>query len=208
MADEASNIKASLAVLLREKRKSLRLSQKEAAIRIGCAQSNIARLERASNLASIDLLVRALLALGLGRSDIARAVEGQETGTQMTMTGTDYVKILQDDNGLLSKFNLEWAQPGQVSMFAPWLVPASGAMWRVRHRLSDNRPNANVDWLLLQPVAGHLDKAAWLNAFKMSKDDLLLRIQTKFPDAVATPDQEIKVPFEGMSTLYWLLELL
>jgi len=55
---------------VREKRRVRRMSQKELAKRIGSTQPRIARLEQAD--ASLEMLIRALFALGADRKEIGR----------------------------------------------------------------------------------------------------------------------------------------
>ncbi|MBI4820316.1 MAG: helix-turn-helix transcriptional regulator [Deltaproteobacteria bacterium] len=205
-------MKRSLSVLVKNRRRSLGLSQGEAASIIGCSQSNVARLEREDDATSIDLLVRALLKLGLDRLEIAHCIAGTSifgiAGQEARMTGREFVEAVHEDRKLRSRYTFEWARDREISMFSPWLVANSGARWRVRHRLRDNHPDAKVDWLLVQPIAGHVDDTAWMTAFGCSKDALEARIQSEFPDASATGRQEIKIPFLDLSTLRRLLKLL
>ena len=63
-------IKARLAREVRKRRKAKRLSQASLAERVSTTQSRIARIEAAE--ASIEMLIRSLLALGESRSRIAR----------------------------------------------------------------------------------------------------------------------------------------
>jgi ribosome-binding protein aMBF1 (putative translation factor) len=63
-------MRVRLAEKVREKRRSRRMSQKELAKRIGSTQPRIARLEQAD--ASIEMLIRALFALGSDRREIGR----------------------------------------------------------------------------------------------------------------------------------------
>jgi DNA-binding XRE family transcriptional regulator len=62
-----------LVKLVRERRKGLGLSQGEVAKRIGSDQSRIAKLEQGD--ASLDLIVRALFALGVSADEVAKAIE-------------------------------------------------------------------------------------------------------------------------------------
>lgn len=80
-AKEAAFIEVKLALTdrFRDLRQRLRLSQSAAAERIGSSQSRVAKLEAGDASVSLDLLVRALLALGetprgLGRV-LARAAK-------------------------------------------------------------------------------------------------------------------------------------
>jgi transcriptional regulator with XRE-family HTH domain len=61
-----------LAERVREKRLAQRITQRELAERIGSTQPRVARLEQAD--ASIEMLMRALLALGANRKEIGKLV--------------------------------------------------------------------------------------------------------------------------------------
>jgi len=63
-------MRVRLAGRVREKRRVRRMSQKELAKRIGSTQPRIARLEQAD--ASLEMLIRALFALGADRKEIGR----------------------------------------------------------------------------------------------------------------------------------------
>jgi transcriptional regulator with XRE-family HTH domain len=58
----------SLAALLTKRRKSLGYTQTELADLIGSSQSRVAKMEAGDPSVSIDLLIRALLALGANHS--------------------------------------------------------------------------------------------------------------------------------------------
>ena len=60
---------------LRECRTEQALSQTELARRIGSSQSRVAEMEASDSTVSLDLLVRALLAAGATRQDIALAID-------------------------------------------------------------------------------------------------------------------------------------
>ena len=70
--DEAAivEMRIRLAARVREKRQARRITQKELARRIRSTQPRVARLERAD--ANMELLIRALFALGLDRKAIGR----------------------------------------------------------------------------------------------------------------------------------------
>lgn len=59
---------------VRRRRTLLGLSQAAMAKRLGSSQSRVAKMESADPSVSLDLLLRALLALGATRRDIARAI--------------------------------------------------------------------------------------------------------------------------------------
>jgi ribosome-binding protein aMBF1 (putative translation factor) len=59
---------------VRRRRTRLGLSQSIVAKRLGSSQSRVAKMEAADPSVSLDLLLRALLALGATRREIARAI--------------------------------------------------------------------------------------------------------------------------------------
>jgi DNA-binding XRE family transcriptional regulator len=67
-------IKLALAKQVRAIRAELGLTQSQAAKRLGSSQSRVAKLEAPDGSVSLDLLVRALFALGATRKDVARAI--------------------------------------------------------------------------------------------------------------------------------------
>ncbi len=67
-------MKLALAKKLRARRQSRKLTQHDAAKRIGSSQSRIAKMEVADRSVSLDLLVRSLLSLGASRQDIANTI--------------------------------------------------------------------------------------------------------------------------------------
>ena len=68
-------MKEALAQHLRERRVRLRLTQTGLARRLKTSQARISRIEAADRTVSLDLLVRAVLATGAKRREIARAIE-------------------------------------------------------------------------------------------------------------------------------------
>jgi DNA-binding XRE family transcriptional regulator len=64
----------SLAALLTKRRKSLGYTQTEVADLIGSSQSRVAKMEAGDPSVSIDLLIRTLLALGVDRKQVGRAI--------------------------------------------------------------------------------------------------------------------------------------
>ena len=64
----------SLAALLTKRRKSLGYTQTEVADLIGSSQSRVAKMEAGDPSVSVDLLIRALLALGVNRKQVGRAI--------------------------------------------------------------------------------------------------------------------------------------
>jgi transcriptional regulator with XRE-family HTH domain len=67
-------IKTLLARGLRRRRAAAKLSQGRLAERLGSSQSRISKIEAGDPAVSLDLLVRALLAAGATRGDMARAI--------------------------------------------------------------------------------------------------------------------------------------
>lgn len=70
--DEAAivEMRVRLAERVREKRRAAQVTQKELADRLGSTQPRVARLEQAD--ASLEMLIRALFALGSSRKEIGR----------------------------------------------------------------------------------------------------------------------------------------
>jgi DNA-binding XRE family transcriptional regulator len=64
----------SLAALLKKRRQSLRYTQTEVADLISSSQSRVAKMEAGDPSVSIDLLIRSLLALGVNRKQMGRAI--------------------------------------------------------------------------------------------------------------------------------------
>lgn len=73
---EAAFIEAKLALAaeLRAIRHARDLSQTQVARRVGSSQSRVAKMEAADASVSLDLIVRALLALGVDRREVAAAM--------------------------------------------------------------------------------------------------------------------------------------
>ena len=67
-------MKLALARSLRQCRNSRELTQAQAARILGSSQSRVAKMEAGDSTVSLDLLVRALLALGAAPSVLARAL--------------------------------------------------------------------------------------------------------------------------------------
>jgi len=64
----------SLAALLAKRRKSLGYTQTQLADLIGSSQSRVAKMEAGDPSVSVDLLIRTLLALGVNRKQVGRAI--------------------------------------------------------------------------------------------------------------------------------------
>ena len=67
-------LKVSLASAVRKKRQAKKLTQEELADLLGSSQSRVAKIEAADSEVSLDLLVRALLLLGVTRQGLAKIV--------------------------------------------------------------------------------------------------------------------------------------
>jgi len=76
-AEEAAlvEMKLRLSGALRARRTTLRLSQTALARRLGSSQSRVAKMEAGDRSVSIDLLMKALLALGASPSDVGKALQ-------------------------------------------------------------------------------------------------------------------------------------
>ena len=72
-------MKLDLAERLEELRARRNLSQAELAKLLGSSQSRVAKMEAADGSVTLDLLVRALLAVGLSKAEIARAIGGRSS---------------------------------------------------------------------------------------------------------------------------------
>ena len=64
----------SLAALLTKRRNYLGYTQTEVADLIGSSQSRVAKMESGDPSVSVDLLIRTLLALGVNRKQVGRAI--------------------------------------------------------------------------------------------------------------------------------------
>lgn len=67
-------MKLALSTRLRARRLRLKLTQGGLAERLGSSQSRVAKMEAGDPSVSLDLLVRALLATGATRAEVARAL--------------------------------------------------------------------------------------------------------------------------------------
>ena len=77
--DEAAfiDMKLDLCRFLRELRKANGWTQAQVAARLGSSQSRVAKMESADPTVTIDLLMKALLALGATREQVGRVVGTQ-----------------------------------------------------------------------------------------------------------------------------------
>lgn len=80
-------MKLALAAALKHRRLRLGLSQTELAERVGSSQSRVAKMENCDRSVSLDLLVRTLLALGVSRSDLAKALAASAPNRQARARG-------------------------------------------------------------------------------------------------------------------------
>lgn len=71
--EEAVFVEIKLA--LRTQRQTAKLSQTQAARKLGSSQSRVAKMEAGDPSVSLDLLVRSLLALGATKKTVARTIE-------------------------------------------------------------------------------------------------------------------------------------
>jgi DNA-binding XRE family transcriptional regulator len=67
-------LKVALARYLQKKRRTKHLTQEELARLIHSSQSRVAKIESSDPTVSIDLMVRSLLALGISRTELCRAM--------------------------------------------------------------------------------------------------------------------------------------
>lgn len=72
--EEAALVEMRLALAhgVRKRREARRMTQTQVARKLGSSQSRIAKLEAGDPSVSIDLMVKALLALGTSRAQVAR----------------------------------------------------------------------------------------------------------------------------------------
>jgi ribosome-binding protein aMBF1 (putative translation factor) len=70
------DVKVRLVRMLRPAREATGITQHELAGRIGSSQSRVAKMEAASPDVSLDLICKALLALGVTRQGIGKAIAG------------------------------------------------------------------------------------------------------------------------------------
>ena len=77
---ELIDLKVRLIRMLRPAREAAGITQEELARRIGSSQSRVAKMEAASPDVSLDLTCRALLAMGVSRQGIGKAIAGYARG--------------------------------------------------------------------------------------------------------------------------------
>lgn len=80
-SEEAAFVETKLALSqsLRERRVAQKMSQAELAKRLKSSQSRVAKMESADATVSVDLLLRALFALGAKPRDVALAIQNGRT---------------------------------------------------------------------------------------------------------------------------------
>ena len=71
-------LRLALSASVRRRRTRQRLTQSALAKRLGSSQSRVAKMEAGDPSVSLDLLVRALLALGATRRDLARVIASEQ----------------------------------------------------------------------------------------------------------------------------------
>lgn len=71
---EYIRVKLSLAQCLKSKRNSKKISQIDLAKQIESSQSRVAKMEKADESVTLDLLIYSLLSLGSTRKDLAKAI--------------------------------------------------------------------------------------------------------------------------------------
>jgi predicted XRE-type DNA-binding protein len=78
---ELVKIKVALSLAVRRQRHTSSLSQTQLAELIGSSQSRVAKMERGDASVSLDLIIRALVAQGMTRQELASVIAGQEAGS-------------------------------------------------------------------------------------------------------------------------------
>jgi predicted XRE-type DNA-binding protein len=78
---ELVEIKVNLSAAVRQQRSTSSLSQSKLAEKIGSSQSRVAKMERGDASVSLDLLIRALIAQGMTRRELASVIAGQEASS-------------------------------------------------------------------------------------------------------------------------------
>ena len=92
---ELIEIKLVLTDALRKQRETRCLSQAELAEKIGSSQSRVAKMEAGDPHVSLDLMIRALLAAGMTRPELADAIAGR--GPKESVAGA--LPALPAENG-------------------------------------------------------------------------------------------------------------
>src|SRR5207249_6022891 len=91
-AEEAAyiDLKARLAIGLRERRRRRSLTQADLANRLQSSQSRIAKMEAGDPSVSLDLLVRSLLILGTSRRELSRIIDRKSTRLNSSHVSISY----------------------------------------------------------------------------------------------------------------------
>lgn len=92
-------IKLDLTYALRKQRKVSGLSQTDLAERLGSSQSRVAKMEAGDPGVSIELLIRALLATGITRDDLATVMAGQTSQPLSVPVAHMTLPTMQSDFG-------------------------------------------------------------------------------------------------------------
>lgn len=84
---ELIEIKLTLTRTLKKHRRNSRLSQSQLASHLGSSQSRIAKMEAGDPHVSLDLMLRALLALGVTRTELANVIAPQPSQPSVVSIG-------------------------------------------------------------------------------------------------------------------------
>ncbi|HEX6852868.1 MAG TPA: helix-turn-helix domain-containing protein [Candidatus Polarisedimenticolaceae bacterium] len=79
-------LKLALAEALQERRAELGWTQAALAVAAGSSQSRVAKMEAGDGSVTLDLLVRALLVVGVSRGDLAALISGKSAGRRPKRT--------------------------------------------------------------------------------------------------------------------------
>ena len=93
---ELVKVKVALSAAVRRQRTTSHLSQSQLAELIGSSQSRIAKMERGDASVSLDLLIRALVAQGITRREVADVIAGQEMHPAAVSVG--HVSLASSNN--------------------------------------------------------------------------------------------------------------
>ncbi len=86
---ELVEIKVNLSNAVRQQRSVSSLSQNELAEKIGSSQSRVAKMEAGDASVSLDLMIRALLAAGMTRGELAEVIAGEQPLPATNGTGSN-----------------------------------------------------------------------------------------------------------------------
>ncbi|MGI4791756.1 MAG: helix-turn-helix domain-containing protein [Janthinobacterium lividum] len=96
---ELIEIKLNLTYALQQQRKISGLSQAELAEKIHSSQSRVAKIEAGDPHVSLDLMIRALLATGMTRGELAAVITGPST----QISGAEDQSTTSKSNGTVKK---------------------------------------------------------------------------------------------------------